>query len=95
METKLRKILLVFVVCHTVPVAAATKTWSGASNGNWNVAAMVLYTGSASDPTYAQDQLVMISSPTSNGSPVPDGGATIALFGMAFSGVSFLRRKMV
>jgi hypothetical protein len=53
------------------------------SNGAYGVAVMNLWTNS-NGTGYAQDQLVML--------PVPDGGSTLTLLGLAFGGTALFAR---
>jgi hypothetical protein len=57
-----------------------------ANNGLYDVEIMQMYSGN----TYAQAQLIL-GSPKSGGTPVPDAGATISLLGMGLGGMFLFR----
>ena len=62
------------------------------SNGGNDVFVAVLTTQDAS-PQNAQNQLIFIPGNSEN-SRVPDGGASVALLGMALGGIALIRRKL-
>jgi hypothetical protein len=75
-----------FTVCHTARVSAATKTWSGASNGNWNVAAN--WTNNA--VPVSGDDLVFPANIVATNSTNNIGG--LALNSITFNGTNYVLR---
>ncbi len=62
------------------------------NNGAYGVAVMNL--GSSASGYPYQDQLILYPTPTTNRLPVPDGGASVMLLGLALGGIAMARRKL-
>jgi len=65
------------------------------SLGGYDVEVMALNTENNGLGSAVQDQLILIPPTNGNPKPVPDGGMTVCLLGLAVSGLALVRRKLL